>query len=149
MTVTASPPPRTARKPRPSLAARRFGYLVAALVNAAMLYLVNGRPGWDVLPFLTSDTEQVLPWVNASIVAGLIVNLIYLGHDPRWFRALGDMVTNLFSIAAMLRIWAVYPLDVPDSWELVARTLLGLGIVGTVIGFVVALVTFIRTLGED
>lgn len=149
MTITTSPPVSSAGKSRPSLAARRFGYLVAALVNAAMLYAVNVWPGWDVLPFLTQDTEQVIPWVNASIVAGLVVNLVYLGHDPQWLRALGDMVTTAFSLAAMLRIWDVFPLDLSEGWELVARTLLGLGIVGTVIGFVVALVTLVRTAGRS
>lgn len=152
MTVIASPPAHTAPKARPSLAARRFGYLLAALIDAVMLYLINGRPGWDVLPFLTSETEQVLPWVNASIIAGLVVNLVYLGHDPRWLRAVGDMVTNAFSIAAMLVIWDVFPFDFSGSsfdWEIVARILLGLGIVGTLIGFVVALVTYLKTLGED
>lgn len=151
MTVIASPPARTA-KPRPSLAARRFGYLVAALIDAVMLYLINGRPGWDVLPFLTSETEQVIPWVNASIIAGLVANLAYLGHDPRWFRALGDMVTTAFSFAAMVRIWQVFPLSFDEGgfdWELVARILLALGLVGTLIGFVVALVTFVRALGQD
>jgi hypothetical protein len=126
------------------LAARRFGYLVAALVNAAMLFAVNRWPGWDALPFLTAETERVLPWVNASIVAGLVVNLVYLVHDPLWFRGLGDMVTTAFSLAAMVRIWDVFPLDLTDGWQLVARVLLALGIVGTLIGFVAGLVAFVR-----
>ena len=145
MAVVTNRPATAPRKARPSLAARRFGYVVAALVNAAMLYLVNR---WDVLPFLTPDTEQVLPWVKASVVAGLVVNVLYLVRDPRWFRALGDMVTTAFSLAAMVVIWDVFPLDLTDGWELVARTLLVLGVVGTAIGFVVALVTLVRELRD-
>ena len=34
----------------------RIGYGVAALVSLALLVLVNGTPGWRVLPFLTADT---------------------------------------------------------------------------------------------
>ena len=149
MTVIASPPAHSPPKARPSIGARRFGYLVAALIDATMLYLINARPGWDAVPFLTSGTTEVLPWVNASIVAGVVVNLVYLVRDPRWLRALGDMVTAAFSFAAMVRIWEVFPLDLSDGWELVARILLGLGLVGTLIGFVVALVSFVRNVGHD
>ena len=109
MTVIASPPGVAPRKARPPLAIRRFGYLVGALVNAVALYLVNVRPGWDVVPFLTPQTEEVLPWVNASIVAGLVANVLYLVYDARWFRALGDMVTTGLSMVAMIRIWDVFP----------------------------------------
>ena len=149
--ITPTPPAPASRKVRQPLAARRFGYLMSALVNAAILYAVNVWPGWDVLPFLTQDTEQVLPWVNASIVVGLVANVLYVVRDPRWFRALGEMVTTAVSVAALLRIWDVFPLHFDEGgfdWELLARILLGLGIVGTAIAFVVALVTFVRTLGE-
>jgi hypothetical protein len=149
--ITTNPPAPTPRKARQPLAARRFAYLMAALVDAAILYAVNVRPGWDVLPFLTKDTEQVLPWVNASIVVGLVANVLYVVRDPQWFRALGEMVTTAFSVAAMLRIWDVFPLHFDEGgfdWELLARVLLGLGIVGTVIAFVVALVAFVRALAN-
>jgi hypothetical protein len=35
-----------------------------------MLYLVNGRPGWDAVPFLTGDTTRVLVLVNPSRLPG-------------------------------------------------------------------------------
>ena len=72
---------KTART-RPTVGARRFGYVVAVLVNAAMLYAVNRWPGWEVLPFLTADLVLVLGLVNASIVVNLAANLVYLVRDP-------------------------------------------------------------------
>jgi hypothetical protein len=154
MTVTSTPTParpsthhRPAKRPPPAV--RRFGYLVAASVNAAMLYAVNAWPGWDALPFLTSETGQVLTAVNASIVAGIVVNLVYLGHDPRWLRGLGDMVTTAFSLAALLRIWEVFPFYFSGDgldWALLVRVLLVLGVVGTAIGFVTGLIAFVRNL---
>jgi hypothetical protein len=149
MAVLTPTPLTAAPKDRKPRAVRRFGYVVAALVNALMLFAVNRWPGWDAVPFLTDDTEQVLPWVNASIVTGLVVNLLYLGYDRRWFRSLGDVVTTAVSTTAMLRIWDVFPLDLSEGWETVARVLLALGLAGTLIAFAVALVAFVRAVGKS
>lgn len=137
-------------KPRPSRGARRVGYFVAVGVNAAMLFAVNTWPGWDVLPFLTGETEQVIGWVNASIVVSLVANLVYLLDDRRWLRALGDIVTTGVGIVAMVRLWQVFPFDFDAGtldWALVARILLAVGIIGSVIGVLVALVALVRELG--
>ena len=91
----------TRRNPRrPGTAARRFGYLVAVLVNGGLLYAANVWPGWEAVPFLTSETHQVLGLVNASILVSAAVNLVYLVTNPRWLRALGDVVTTGVGIAA-------------------------------------------------
>ena len=136
---------RVARK---SVGSRRVGYVVAVLVNAAMLYAVNRWPGWQEVPFLTKDTELVLGLVNASIVVNLVANLVYLVRDPVWLKALGDVVTTAVGLAAMVRIWKVFPLDVSDRWELLVRALLVVGIVGSAIGIVVAIVQFGRALSS-
>jgi hypothetical protein len=134
---------RVARK---SVASRRVGYVVAVLVNAAMLYAVNRWPGWQEVPFLTKDTELVVGLVNATIVVNLVANLVYLARDPRWLKALGDVATTAVGLAAMVRIWKVFPLDVSDRWELLVRALLVLGIVGSAIAIVVGIVRFGRAL---
>ena len=136
---------RVSRKP---VGTRRFGYVVAVLVNAAMLYAVNRWPGWQEVPFLTADTELVLGLVNATIVVNLVANVVYLVRDPRWLTALGDLVTTAVGLAALVRIWKVFPLDVSDRWELLVRTLLVVGIVGSAIGIVVAIVRFGRALSS-
>jgi hypothetical protein len=132
---------------RPRAAARRFGYLVAILVNGGLLYAANVWPGWEAVPFLTSETRQVLGLVNASILVSVAANLVYLVNDPRWLKALGDIVTTGVGIAALVRIRAVFPFAFTDTtldWDLVANVLLVVGIVGSAIGIVVALVTFVR-----
>ena len=147
MSIIASRPDVARRRPRRSLAARRTGYLVAALVNAAMLYAINRWPGWDAVPFLTARTEDVLPAVNASILAGLVANALYLWHDPQWIRALGDVVTTAFGLFALTRLWAVFPVEFADGgfdWALVVRILLGLGIAGSVIGILAGLARLVR-----
>jgi hypothetical protein len=132
---------------RPTVAARRSGYVAAALVNGLLLYLVNRRPGWEALPFLTAETEQVLGLVNASLVAGVVANLVYLVADPPRLRSLGDLVTIAIGLAAMVRIWQVFPFSFDPGgfpWDTLCRWVLAVGIVGSAIGIVVALVTLVR-----
>ena len=91
------------------------------------------------LPFLTDATPDVLWWVNASIVATVVANVVYLVYDPRWLRALGGMATIGVGLAAMVRIWQVFPFDFGDSaldWALIFRIMLAVGILGSLIGLV-------------
>ena len=40
------------------------------------------------MPFLTSDTAQVLMLVNLCLAAGIAANLVYLAYDPPWLKSL-------------------------------------------------------------
>jgi hypothetical protein len=139
----------TARIRRQPVAARRFGYLVGVGVDTALLYLINVRPGWQVLPFLTADTPQVLGWVNAALIAGVVVNLVYLVTDPRWLRAVGELVTAGIGLVGLVRIWQVFPFDLAGpsfdaSW--IVRLVLVVAIIGTAIGMLVQLGWLVRWL---
>lgn len=143
MTVTTAP----SRK-RQTVAARRTGYAIAIVVNAMVLFAANVWPGWEAVPFLTSDAALVMGLVNASLIVSLVVNVVYLFRDPRWVRALGDLLTTSVGLAAMVRIWQVSPFDFGDSefeWIRVVQILLFVGIVGSVIGIVTAIVSLVRS----
>jgi hypothetical protein len=43
---------------RPPVVTRRVGYVVAVVVDAALLYLVNVWPGWQAVSLLTEDTRH-------------------------------------------------------------------------------------------
>jgi len=123
---------------RPSAAARRAGYSVAAAINIVLLYLINQRPGWDAVPFLTQDTVHVLPLVNASLIVGLAVDLVQLFRDPPWLVALGGMATTGIGAAVLVRMWQVFPFDFGEAsfnWPLLTRVLLALGVIGSLAGF--------------
>ena len=126
---------------------RRAGYVAGAVVNVLLLVAVNGWPGWDVLPFLTGDFRLVLGWVNASLVVGVLANLLYAVSDPPRLRAAGDVVQNLVGLVAMVRLWQVFPVHFDAGgfdWDLVARVFLGIGIAGASIAILVALVRLVR-----
>jgi hypothetical protein len=131
---------------RPSAAARRTGYVFAVLVNAALLLGINVWPEWDVLPFLSNDFSQVLVLVNVTLVVSVVANVVYLFKDTTRVKSLGDVVTLSVGLAAMVQIWQVFPFDFGGStfdWSLVFRIFLGLGIVGSAIAIVVALVSLV------
>ena len=141
------PPAAPAR--RPSTAARRGGYAAAIIVGAALLFVLNGWPGWQALPFLTSDTTQVLWLVNLSLAAGLAANVVYLAYDPPWLRLLGDLVRAGAGVAAAVRVWQVFPFGFHGSaaaWSVVVRVLLVMVIAVSSVGIVVQLVSLARQL---
>ena len=136
---------------RPAVGDRRVGYVVAVLVNAAVLYAVNVWPGWQALPFLTEDMRLVLGLVNASMLVSIVANMASFAADPRWLKALGDIVTTAVGIAALVRMWQVFPFDFSGSsfdWALVVRVAMGVAIGGSAIALVVAFVSFVKSVGR-
>ena len=131
---------------RPSAGTRRAGYVAAVVVNVVLLWLVNVWPGWQAVPFLTAETTQILGLVNASFVLAVALNVLYLFHDPLWLTTLGTMATTAVGVAVQAKALAVFPFDLSGAWETVLRVLLVVGLVGTAIAFVVALVSLIRQL---
>lgn len=132
---------------RRSVGTRRIGYAVGAVVNTTLLYLVNDWPGWAALPFLTADTALVVPLINLSIGVGIVINLARIAYDPQWFVAFGDVVTTGIGLAALLRIWRVFPFEFASGtvdWSLIVRVVLVFAIVGSVIGIVAGLVSMVR-----
>jgi len=132
---------------RPSLRVRRTGYLAGALINGVLLIAVNGFPGWDVVPFLTTDTRLVVGVVDLALVTGLLTNVAYALYDPEWLTALGGAVTACAGLVATVRVWQVFPFDFAGSafdWPVTVRIVLVVGIAGSAIAVLVQLVTLVR-----
>ncbi|GAA2745302.1 hypothetical protein GCM10009868_26250 [Terrabacter aerolatus] len=124
---------------------RRGGYVGSVLVNLIVLWLVNGWPGWHAVPFLTGRTVLVIGAVNAAIIARAVADAVNVVLDLPRPRALGDIVSIGFGLAAIVQVWRVFPLDVVGTgWETVARVLLVIGFVGSCIGILEALVRLVR-----
>lgn len=132
---------------RRSAASRRSGYIVAIIVNGALLYLINARPGWQAVPFLTPATRQVLGVVNLVLALNVAVNVSYLAYDGPWLKPIGDLATAVVGLVAAIRIWQVFPFAFHGSasgWSAVVRVLLVVAIVGSCIGILVLLAMMIR-----
>lgn len=125
---------------------RRFGYAIAVVVNAALVWVVLNIQDWDVLPFLTDRFPEVIPWVVFSLTVSILVNLIYQFDDSPSVRAFGDMFTGLVGAWSAYRVLAVFPFEFTgDGFDgsTLIRVLLILGIVGGAVGATAALVRLI------
>ena len=132
---------------RASSTSRRVGYAVAVVVNAVLLALINVAPGWQVLPFLTDAFTEVLPLVNLSLGASLLVNVVYLGFDRRWFRAMCEAALAAISLAVSIRMLRVFPFDFSAyafDWALLTRIVLWVAILGSAVAVVVWVVQLLR-----
>ncbi|TXN30696.1 hypothetical protein [Lacisediminihabitans profunda] len=129
--------------------ARRVGYALAVVINGLLLYGINVWPGWRVLPFLTEETTLVLGLVTLSLIAGMVVNAVYVVADQTWLKALGDLITLAIGMAVLVGFWEVFPFDFTGSslgWGTVARVVLIVAMVGTALGLAVQFVVLIASL---
>lgn len=138
----------TSTKPRrPSSRTRLAGYFAGVVVNGVLLVLINGRPGWAAVPFLTAGFSSVVGVIDLALVAGVVTGFVHLWHDPEWLVALDGVVTTCAGLAALVRIWQVFPLEFGQSsfdWAAVARIVLAAGIAGSVLGLLNGLVNLVR-----
>ncbi len=129
---------------RPSAGARRAGYSIAIAFSAAILFVLNAWPGWQAMPFLTTDMNQVLWLVNLSLAAGIAANVVYVAYDPPWLKSLGDLATTGLGLAAAILIWQVFPFDLSSGWSTAVRALLVIAIAGSCIALVAQIVSLAR-----
>ncbi len=130
------------RRPSP---ARLPGYLVGVAVNALLLGAIHVWPGWQTIPFLTFDTRQVIPVLDAALVAGIVVNLVYVVYDPQWLKSIGDLVLAGFSLVVMVRIWQVFPFAVSSTGlEIAIQAVLAVATLGIAMGMLVSLAVVAR-----
>jgi hypothetical protein len=132
--------------PRRGTGSRQASYFIGAVINGLLLYLINGRPGWQALGFLTEETPDVLGLVNLSLAVGLVAYLVYVVHDPPWLKTLGDLVSVTIALAVLVRVWQVFPFEFTGSfdWAKVFRVVLVLAMIGTGAGLIATTVQLVR-----
>jgi hypothetical protein len=151
MGTTAAKAARRAAK-RPAPAARRFGYLLGAAINALLVWLVNVAPGWWWVPFLTDDFGEVVWLITVSLLVGIAVNLAQVAYDPPWVRRLGDTITAGFAVVILYRLWSSFPFDLGErwaDWTTPLRVVLLLVTIGTAIGLVASFARFLLLVVEE
>ena len=71
---------------------------------------------------------------------------MYLAYDPPWLKTVGDLATTGIGLAAAIRIWQVFPFDLPGGWSAAVRTVLVVAIAGSCLALVVQIVALTRWL---
>jgi len=125
---------------RPSRGTRQFGYGISIVVQVALLILVNSLVEWDIAPFITDEFNDLVPYINVSLVASMVVNAVYFAFDPRWFKSFTQAILNVISLVVIVQIYRIFPFDFSGSdlnWAVLVRTglvvlmvLVAIGIIG-------------------
>jgi len=143
---------------RASIGTRRFGYAIAVGINILLVVVVNNLLGWGWLPWLTPEFEKLLPVINLALGVNIVLNLLYMAHDDTPFKAATQIMVNLIAVVVLLRTLQVYPFDfsaydfpidisaIDLTWDLVARLLIGLTILGMAIAVVTEAIKLSRAL---
>lgn len=138
--------PAVPHRTTPGSAGRRAGHVLGALINLALLLAVLVWPGWEVLPFLTAEFDQVVGVLTVSLTVSALAEVVYVLADRRRVKAAGDLVTLAVSLLVTIRLLTLFPFDFGSAsgWATAVRVLLVLAVVGTVVGMVAALVNLLR-----
>jgi hypothetical protein len=119
---------------------RRIGYVVAAIVNLVVLWLVHRFLDWGWPGFLTEEWNDVLPVLTISIGASVVANLVFAWRSDHPIKPLGDLVTTVLGLIATIRVLRVFPFEFSGTdWSWVVRTVLIAAIVGMSIAVVALL----------
>ena len=117
----------------------RFGYLLAAAINAGLLYVAHHLLEWEWLGFLTTEFDKVLGVLTVSMVATIVANLFFFMWSSPPLRALGGLITAGFSFFVAIRMLQVFPFDFSGyeyDWSWVARLSVVFAIVGSAVAAV-------------
>jgi hypothetical protein len=139
-------PPSALRPAEKGQVARKTGYGAAVVVNLVLLLVINNLLAWDWFRFLTADIGPMLWLINVSLVATVLINLVWLGYYPVWFRSLSQIGLNLISAVVTIRMYQVFPFDFSTyefNWAPIARLLIILALVGLALGTITDLVKLV------
>lgn len=134
------------------LAGRRLASGLAASTSLVLLVLVGVAPGWRALPFLTVDTDRVIPLVTLSLVVTVLVGALQAVADAQWLRAAGGFVASTVAVMMLSRLWDVFPFAFDDpavDWAAITRGAIGLCVAGCVLSMIVQTVVLVRIVVAD
>lgn len=130
----------------------QIGYGVAIGLSLVLIYIVQNLESWDLLPFLTTEFGQVVPWITFSLLLGALAYLVYILYESQAVRLTGEIVTNLVTIAVTWRIFTIFPFDFSASefpWGILTRIVLVVAIAGALIATVVNVVKLANSVNQE
>jgi hypothetical protein len=117
----------------------RAGYVIGAVLNGALLYVVHMLPSWNV-KVVTGDWGQVLYPVTLALAVQVLGNLFLAWRTSPFRHRLLHILFDFTSIAALWRIVRVFPFDFDPlgfaAGNTVFRVLLYLALFGVFVGMV-------------
>ena len=126
---------------------RRIGYIFAIIFMLVFLYLLRHAREWTDI--LNDNYEKCLFYIELSIYANILVNVIFIFYDNRWFRHLANAFTSVLGALSMIMIYVFFPLDLDETWVKWIKIGVLIIFAFTVLGTIIELVKGIRDLMRD
>lgn len=147
LTPVSTPPAKVRRQP--SAGAKRFGYVIGIVFNVAMYYVAHRLLEWEWPSFLTTEFNDVLPYLSVSLIAGMITNALFIGYDAAWFKSVSNIVTSVISFVVGVQMYQVFPFDFSGyetDWAKIFRFAIVVGLVAIVMAVLVEVARLLRRL---
>ena len=113
---------RAARTSRRRRSDGRASYLVGLAIYGGLLVLVNVRPSWEAVPFLTSGAAPIVEVLNLALILSLIAQAVYVVDDSPRLRAAAAYVLSLLYFVVLAEAWTAFPFDFGDDGDAWATT---------------------------
>lgn len=120
----------------------RAEFVVAVIVSIIFYYIVNNLLNWNI-SFIAPSFIDVLWILNYFLLAGIIVNLIFIFYHPNWLRNLLQAIIDVLFIITAYTFFTVFPFVVSEGLAIALKILIALMIVASVIALIIHMVRFI------
>lgn len=135
---------KTQRQPRSG--DRYAESIVNIIIHVILIFVVFNLQSW--LTFLTSAFSAVAWLFYISYVLTIVANFFYLFIDSPWFKSLFQLVLNVYSIIIFYSLLKIFPFNLNEANQDIARIVIYVIIFGTTIGAIVELSRLIKLIGN-
>lgn len=116
------------------------GFVGSIVVNSILLYVVHHVLEWQI-NWILPTWADVLWAVDLTLEVSIVVNVLYILVDARWFRMLGGAVSCAFAALSTWWVMTVFPFDFGSAGTNdIARVMLVLLVIATIIAAFVSAV---------
>ena len=126
----------------------QIGYGITIGLNLVLIYVVLNIEGWNLLPFLTEQFGEVVPWIALSLLVGALAYLVYILYENQMLRLAGEIVTNSITIVVTWKVFTVFPFDFSAyefPWAVLVRFMMIVVVIGAAVGAAVNIVKIINS----
>jgi len=131
---------------------RRIGYGFSLAVYFLGIWIVTNLVEWGWPSFLTEEWNDVVPYLTAALTVAIVATAVLFFFEPKWFRSLVQIVTNLANLVSAIAIWTIWPFAFSDSgfpWETVVPIALAIGVITPVVLIISETVKLVRAISFD
>jgi hypothetical protein len=144
--------PEYAPNPRVGRITRMASYLLAIIINAALLVLVNFVIKWDQVSFLTTRYKELLWLLNFTLAVTVLANYFLIISRREWFTELCHVLASGVSLVFAARLLQVFPFDFSAfagfDWTLTVRAFLIFLVSVTALATLVELIGFFKAVAR-